>query len=73
MVIIWSIVQAIFVRCLLFIHSFLCIWRAVDVQKSNLFWLLGCGNILHIVEIEHRILKKRGQEDKWYDLLGIRH
>ena len=65
MIIIWSVVQAIFVRTLLFIHSFLCIWRTVDVQKNKYFWLLGIGNILHIIELEHRILKKKGQEDKW--------
>ncbi|CAC5360941.1 unnamed protein product [Mytilus coruscus] len=73
MVIIWSVVEAVFVRSLLFIHSFLCIWRTVDVQGNSLFWCLGLGNILHIIELEHRILKKRGQEDKWFCLCFFIH
>ncbi|XP_069125070.1 transmembrane protein 26-like [Argopecten irradians] len=61
-----SIIQAIFVRAILAVHSLLTVWRTADVKNEDLYWLLGLTNILLLVELIYRIVKCKGQEGKWF-------
>lgn len=64
--IIWNIVNAIIVRFLLLLHSLFTVWRAADVQNNNWYWLLGLTNILLILETAFVVVKRKGQEGKWF-------
>ncbi|XP_062576515.1 transmembrane protein 26-like [Saccostrea cucullata] len=63
--IIRDIIQAIFVRMLLICHSFLCVWRAVDVRKDELYWCLALTNVILILETIYTVIKRQGRDPKW--------
>lgn len=60
-----DIIQAIFVRLLLVCHSFLCVWRAVDVKKDELYWCLALTNVVLVIETIYTIVKRQGRDPKW--------
>ncbi|KAJ8319384.1 hypothetical protein KUTeg_004475 [Tegillarca granosa] len=61
-----AIVNAIFARILLFLHSMLMIWRAADVRNNNLLWLLGLVNLVLLAETIYIVIQRKGQERKWF-------
>ncbi|XP_033739731.1 transmembrane protein 26-like [Pecten maximus] len=61
-----SIIQAVIVRAILAVHSFLTVWRTADVKNNDLYWLLGLTNILLLLELFIRVVKHEGQEGKWF-------
>ncbi|KAJ8305038.1 hypothetical protein KUTeg_002982 [Tegillarca granosa] len=61
-----NIIQAILVRCLLLLHSLLSIWRAVTVTGNIYFWYLLCSNMLLVAECLYSVMKRKGQERKWF-------
>lgn len=61
-----NIVNAVTVRILLLLHSLFIVWRAADVQNNNWYWLLGLTNLLLISETVFRVVKRKGQEGKWF-------
>lgn len=60
-----DIVQALLVRMFLFIHSCLCVWRAADVQKNDIYWLLAFTNILLGIEAFYTCFFRKGRDPKW--------
>lgn len=58
-------IQAIFVRLLLVCHSFLCVWRAVDVRKDELYWCLALTNVILVLETIYTVVKRQGRDPKW--------
>eukprot|EP00105_Crassostrea_gigas_P009663 XP_011424702.1 PREDICTED: transmembrane protein 26-like [Crassostrea gigas] len=60
-----DIVQALLVRVFLFIHSCLCVWRAADVQKDDIYWLLAFTNILLGIEAFYTCFFRKGRDPKW--------
>lgn len=60
-----DIIQAVFVRLLLLCHSFLCVWRAVDVKKDELYWCLALTNVVLVIETIYTIVKRQGRDPKW--------
>ena len=60
-----NIIQAIFVRCLLAVSSFLCVWRAADVMENDLYWLLGLPTVFLLLETILILKFKKGKETVW--------
>lgn len=60
-----DVIQALLVRLLLFVHSCLCVWRAADVQKDDIYWLFAISNILLGIEAFYTCFFQKGQDPKW--------
>lgn len=60
-----DVIQALLVRVLLFVHSCLCVWRAADVQKDDIYWLFAISNILLGIEAFYTCFFQKGQDPKW--------
>lgn len=60
-----DVIQALLVRVLLFIHSCLCVWRAADVQKDDVYWSLAISNIFLGIEAFYTCFFRKGQDPKW--------
>ncbi|KAJ8319048.1 LOW QUALITY PROTEIN: hypothetical protein KUTeg_004139 [Tegillarca granosa] len=59
-------IQSVTVRVVLIIHSLLTTWRAADIKKDNIYWCIGLGNILLVLEGLFTLRFKKGQEGKWF-------
>lgn len=66
-----DVVQALLVRVFLFVHSCLCVWRAADVQKDDIYWLLAFTNILLGIEAFYTCFFRKGRDPKWYVLIAL--
>lgn len=66
-----DVIQALLVRLLLFIHSLFCVWRAADVQKDDIFWLLAFSNFFLGIEALYTCYYRKGKDPKWYTFLSL--
>jgi len=62
-------IQAIFARLLFLVHSVFAIWGATCVTGRNDLWALAVLCALFILETIYSIVKRRGREPKWYDVI----